>query len=137
MFDNFASQVKKFSDPLEKFNTIMLKNMERVTELQVETIRSLAEMGSAQVKEFTEVKDLEGFKNFSANNMSRLVEFNKKIMEDAKSMGDIGINFKHDVEQLMADFKGAFQAEDNTDEPAEKTAEKTASSAKQTAKAAN
>ena len=68
----FAEQAKTMYAPLTKFNELMVENMEKMTEFQLNTIKSYAELSIDQMKKAVEVKDVESFNaKIGENNIQR------------------------------------------------------------------
>ena len=80
----FAEQAKSMYAPLTKLNTLMVDNMEKMTEFQLTTIKSYAELSIDQMKKAVEIKDAESLRSFSSAQAELASTVNKKIMEDAK-----------------------------------------------------
>jgi phasin family protein len=115
----FAEQAKSMYAPLTKLNSLMVDNMEKMTEFQLSTIKSYAELSIDQMKKAVEIKDAESLRSFSSAQAEVASTVNKKIMEDAKVLSDLANDFKGQVE--------AVWKEATTDAP--KTEKKAAKSA--------
>ena len=102
----FAEQAKSFSTPLSKLNSLMVGNMEKMTEFQLNAIKSYAEVGINQMKKAAEIKDADSMRSFSSSQAEATTELNKKIMEDAKSLSEMAVEFKGQVEAIMEEARG-------------------------------
>lgn len=96
----FAEQAKSMYAPLTKLNSLMVDNMEKMTEFQLSTIKSYAELSIDQMKKAVEIKDAESLRNFSSAQAEVASTVNKKIMEDAKVLSDLANDFKGQVEAV-------------------------------------
>ena len=96
----FAEQAKSMYAPLTKLNTLMVDNMEKMTEFQLTTIKSYAELSIDQMKKAVEIKDAESLRSFSSAQAEVASTVNKKIMEDAKILSDLANDFKGQVESV-------------------------------------
>lgn len=113
----FAEQAKSMYSPLSKLNSLMVENIEKMTEFQLNSIKSYADMSIDQMKKATEVKDADSFRNFSSTQTEVAASVNKKIMEDAKSLADIANDFKSQIETVWKESTTAA-----TKTPEKKTA---------------
>lgn len=115
----FTEQAKSFYSPLNKLSALMVENMEKMTEFQLESIKSYADITMSQMKKAVDVKDVETLRSFSTSQAEAVSTVNKKIMEDAKSLSDLATDFKDKVEAIWEEAKP-------TSKPAEKKATKAA-----------
>jgi len=107
----FSEQAKTMYAPLTKFNELMVQNMEKMTEFQLNTIKSYAELSIDQMKKAVEVKDVESLRTFSTSQVEVASNVNKKIMEDAKTLSDMATDFKDKMEAIWKDSTVAKAAE--------------------------
>jgi phasin family protein len=76
--------------------------MEKMTEFQLNTIKSYAEIGLGQMKNAANIQDAEGMRQFTAAQAEATSIVNKKILEDAKVMSDMAADFRNKIEDVMA-----------------------------------
>jgi len=100
IINTFAEQAKSMYAPLTKLNTLMVDNMEKMTEFQLSTIKSYADLSIEQMKKAVEIKDVESLRTFSSAQAEVASTVNKKIMEDAKTLSDLANDFKGQVESI-------------------------------------
>lgn len=101
----FSEQAKSFYDPLRKMNTLMVDNMQKMANFQMDAVKSYSQMSLSQAKNTVAVKDAEGFRDLSASQVELMTTFGKKIQEDTKTLTDMSMKFKVEVEQLMKDAR--------------------------------
>lgn len=101
----FSEQAKSMFTPLAKFNSLMVENMEKLTEFQINAAKGYAEMGLAQMKSAAEIKDLESARNFTSAQAETASTLNKKVIEDAKILSDMALNFKAQIEGIMEEVR--------------------------------
>ncbi len=101
----FTEQAKNFSAPLAKFNSLLVDNMEKMTEFQLNTIKSYASISIGQIKNAADVKDAESMKTFSSAQAEVAATVNKKIMEDAKVISEMATDFKTKVEAIWEEAR--------------------------------
>ncbi|ASU24264.1 phasin family protein [Vibrio qinghaiensis] len=102
-FKTFTDQTEKNLEPYFNFNKLVTKNVEVLTELQLNAIRTYSEMGLAQMKAASEVKDVMSFASFNGQQMSVLNKLSQQMMEDSNKLQTIAKEFKDDVEKLASE----------------------------------
>ena len=105
----FAEQAKNMYAPLTKFNQLLVDSMEKMTEFQLESVKSYSEIGLGQLRQAAAVKDLDGLKNYSEAQVAAVSTVNKKIIEDAKVLSDMSTEFKQQVEKIFQQSTAAAQ----------------------------
>ena len=101
----FTEQTKNFSEPLAKFNSLLVDSMEKMTEFQLNAIKSYAAINIGQIKKVEDVKDAESLRTFSTTQSEVAATVNKKIMEDAKQISEMANDFKGKVESIWAESR--------------------------------
>jgi phasin family protein len=98
----FNEQAKAMYAPMAKFNSLLVESMEKMTEFQLRSIKSYAEIGFGQMKQAANIQDAEGMRQFSVVQTEATSTLNKKILEDAKAMTDMAAEFRNKIEDVMA-----------------------------------
>ncbi|ASP40414.1 phasin family protein [Bacterioplanes sanyensis] len=106
----FAEQAKTMYAPMSKFNTLFVDNMEKMTDFQLGAIKAYAEMGLDQMKKAADIKDTDSLRAYTASQAEAATALNKKIMEDAKAMSDMAMEFKTQVESIMEEARSTASA---------------------------
>ncbi|MCG6217912.1 phasin family protein [Vibrio furnissii] len=102
-FKTFTDQTEKTLEPYVKFNKLVAKNVEVLTELQLSSIRTYSEMGLAQMKAASEVKDTATLTTFSSQQMGVLSKLSQQMMDDSNKMQSIAKEFKEDIDKLASE----------------------------------
>ncbi|MDA0148408.1 phasin family protein [Vibrio sp. LaRot3] len=102
-FKSFTDQTEKSLEPYIKFNKLVTKNVEVLTELQLNAIRTYSEMGLTQMKAASEVKDVTSLTAFNGQQLSVLSKLSQQMMDDSNKLQSIAKEFKDDVEQLTSE----------------------------------
>jgi len=118
----FTEQAKTMYEPMAKFNSLFVANMEKLTDFQLNAIKSYAEMGLTQMKKASEVKDADSMRTFTAAQAEGVSALNKKIMDDAKALSDMAMDFKTQVEGVMEEARSAASASATAKPAAKKSA---------------
>lgn len=101
----FSEQTKNMYAPMRKLNALMVENMEKMTEFQIEALKSYSKMGVNQLKNAAEVKDAESARDFTAAQAELMSTLSKKVLEDAKSMADMTMEFKQEIEKIVEESR--------------------------------
>lgn len=103
MFKTFSEQTEKTLAPYIKFNKLVAKNVETITELQLTAVRTYSDMGLAQVKAASEVTDVTTLTSFSSQQLASLTKLSQQLIDDSNKLQAIAKEFKDDLEKLTAD----------------------------------
>lgn len=106
----FAEQAKTMYAPMAKFNSLFVENMEKLTEFQINAVKSYAEMGLTQMKSAAEVKDLDSMRTYASSQAEIATGLNKKVMEDVKALSDMTMDFKTQIEGIMEEMRSTAAA---------------------------
>ncbi|WGV98162.1 phasin family protein [Vibrio sp. YMD68] len=102
-FKSFTDQTEQSLQPYLKFNKLMTKNVEVLTELQLNAIRTYSEMGMTQMKAATEVRDVTSLAAFNGQQLAVLTKLSQQLTEDSSKLQAIAKEFKDDVEQMTSE----------------------------------
>lgn len=103
LFKTFTDQTGKTLEPYTKFNKLVTKNVEVLTELQLNAMRTYSQMGLAQMKAVGEIKDVASFTAYSSQQLAALTQLSQQMMDDSNKLQAIAKEFKEDVEQLTTE----------------------------------
>ena len=103
MIENFNEQTRQFFEPMRKLNSLMLDSMERMTEYQMESMKRYSQMGTERMRDATEVKDAEDLRDFGTRQAEMMNELSKQMLEDARALGEMSMQFKAELEKLYAE----------------------------------
>lgn len=125
MMNAFTEQTKNMYNPMRKINALLVENMEKMTDFQLEALKAYSQMGLNQMKQATKVKDADGVRDYSTSQAEMLGSLSKKVLEDAKTMADMSMAFKAEVEGIIEETRaqafnkaGDKAADDKTAKPA-------------------
>ncbi len=79
--------------------------MEKMTDFQLEALKAYSHMGLTQMKQATEVKDADGVRDYSTAQAEMMSTLSKKVLEDAKTMADMSMEFKAEIEKIMEESR--------------------------------
>ncbi|WP_148254833.1 phasin family protein [Aidingimonas lacisalsi] len=116
MFTAFNEQSRSFFEPMRKLNTLMLDNMEKMTQYQLESMKRYSQLGTERLRDASEIDSAEDLRDFGSRQAEVLNELSKQMLEDARAMTELSLQFKSEMEQLFAE--AGEQAADKTESTA-------------------
>ena len=102
-FKTFTDQTEKSLEPYLKFNKLVTKNVEVLTELQLNAMRTYSDLGLAQMKAASEIKDVTSLTAFNSQQLGALTKLSQQMMEDSNKLQAVAKEFKDDVEQMTTE----------------------------------
>lgn len=128
MMNAFTEQTKNMYNPMRKINALLVENMEKMTDFQLEALKAYSQMGLTQMKQASDIKDADGVRDYSTSQAELMGALSKKVLEDAKTMADMSMSFKAEVEKIMEESRAQVfnQANNATEAKTEKPAAKPA-----------
>ncbi|MCK2185583.1 phasin family protein [Halomonas getboli] len=107
-FDAINEQTRQFFEPMRKLNSLMLQNMERVSEYQMESLKRYSQMGTERLRDATEITDADSLRDFGTRQAEMMNELSQQMLEDARTLGEMSLKFKAELEQLYTESGQAF-----------------------------
>lgn len=101
LFETFSDQTKLFFGPLKQINQTFVSQIEKLSDFQIESIKSYSEIGLKRLKSAIEMEDMQTVQEFAKSEMDFMNNINQKVLDDAKKLADIGNEFKSEVEVLL------------------------------------
>ncbi len=99
MFKAFSEQTEKTMAPYIKFNRLLAKNVETMTELQLSAVRTYSDMGLAQIKAASEVTDITSLTAFTSQQLATLTKLTQQMIDDSNKLQKVAKEFKEDLEK--------------------------------------
>ncbi|MET1256252.1 phasin family protein [Aliikangiella maris] len=121
LFESFSEQTKAFFQPLKQMNQTFASQLEKLTEFQVESIKTYSQLGIQQLKSAAEIEDANTLQDFAKNEMEFMTSINQRIIDDARRLTDIGLQFKSEIEELLKDNINQAQTDKKSDKAKSKT----------------
>jgi len=105
MFDELFSKsnvsFEKVLEPSRRFNALMLDGVEKVTQFQLEAIRSYTELGLKSLREGLELRDPSDFQGFVSKQGERARELGEKVQGDARTLAGIQQELGSEMQKLI------------------------------------
>lgn len=103
IFKSFTDQTEKTFAPYLALNKLVTKNVEVLTELQLNAMRTYSEMGLTQMKAASEVKDVTSLTAFNSQQLGVLTKLSQQMTDDSNKLQSVAKEFKDDIEKLTAE----------------------------------
>ncbi|MDR5875659.1 phasin family protein [Halomonas sp. CUBES01] len=103
MMDAFNAQTRQMFEPMRKINSLMLNNMEKMTQYQLEAMKRYSQMGTERIRSATDVEDAESLRDFGAQQAAMMNELSQQMQEDARVMSEMSLEFKAEMEKLFGE----------------------------------
>lgn len=107
IFNAFNEQAKGMYAPVSKFNGLMVESLEKMTEFQLNAVKAYAEIFLGQMKKAADVKDVDSLRSLSSSQAETAATINKKVIEDAKALSEMAVEFKTQVESILEESRAA------------------------------
>ncbi|NOG32648.1 phasin family protein [Halomonas sp. CH40] len=114
MMDAFNTQTRQMFEPMRKVNSLMLNNMEKMTQYQLEAMKRYSQMGTDRMRSASEIDDADDLREFAAKQAEMLNELSQQMQEDAKTMGEMSMEFKAEMEKLFSEATQQMNDQVNT-----------------------
>jgi len=86
--------------PVVEFNRLVLKNAEAAINLQLDSMRTYAELGIKNINAGLEVRNPDEFKAYAAAQKEVAEEIAARASADIKTLGELGAKFFNDARDL-------------------------------------
>ena len=103
MMDAFNAQTRQMFEPMRKINSLMLNNMEKMTQYQLEAMKRYSQKGTERIRSATSIQDAESLRDFGTQQAEIMNELSQQMQEDARAMGEMSLQFKTEMEKLFSD----------------------------------
>ncbi|MBF9003404.1 MULTISPECIES: phasin family protein [Vibrio] len=102
-FKTFTDQAEKSFEPYTKFNKLMAKNVETLTEMQLKAIQTYSQMGLDQVKAASEITDVTSLTKFNSEQLAVFSKLSEQLVADSNKIQAIAKEFKDDFDSLTTE----------------------------------
>lgn len=105
MFDELFSKsnvsVEKMLEPSRQFNALVLNGVEKVTQFQLEAVKSYTELGLKSLREGLELRDINDVQGFFSKQGERARELGEKVQGDAQTLAGIQQELGSEMQKLL------------------------------------
>ncbi|TFH85928.1 phasin family protein [Billgrantia azerbaijanica] len=103
MMESFNEQTRQFFEPMRRLNSLLLGNMEKMTEYQLDAMKRYSQMGTERMRSATEIQDADDLREFGTQQAEMMNALSQQMMEDAKALSEMSLAFKNDLEALFTE----------------------------------
>lgn len=101
MMNAFTEQTNKIYTPMRKVNALLVDNMEKMTDFQLDALKVYSSIGLSQMKRATEAKDADTVRDYTASHIEMVSKLSKKMVEDARTIADMSAEFKAELKAIL------------------------------------
>ncbi len=98
--------IKNWADntdaPMAKYNMLVKMNMDVLTALHLNAIRTYSEIGLTKIKAASENSDRHELQRFSTAQLLVLSELAQKMLDDSDKLRQVAVTFCEDIHQLRS-----------------------------------
>lgn len=103
MYSSFTEQFEKMMAPYARFNKLMAKNLEDLTELSMASLRERATVSTESIKALCEVKDFQSLTACTSQQMQCMAKLSQRCVDDSTRLTEIMKKFKADLDEIVAE----------------------------------
>ncbi len=100
LLSQLTEQSQKFAMPVNEITTLTVGYIEKLSQFQVNAVKSYTDLGMDQLKNASEIKDAESLQAFIQKQTDVASSVSKKIAEDAQTLAKMGEVFATDIQSL-------------------------------------
>lgn len=98
-----TSYIEKMTGPIEELNSLAIKNIQKLTELQLKTLQESANVGIDMFKSASAVSDLDELRDFLTEQAEVAKRVSENILANARAVSEMGQNCAADVKDIAED----------------------------------
>ena len=98
-----TAEIKQFEAaiaPMVAFNKLVVKNAETAFNMQVESMKAIAQMNMKNINEGLEVRNADDFKAYAEKQKEVAQELTARVTSDIKAFGELNSKFFEDARAL-------------------------------------
>ncbi|QSX37818.1 MULTISPECIES: phasin family protein [Shewanella] len=103
LFNSFSEQAQKMFKPVSDINRLMVDNIQMVTDFQLTTLKTYTDLQLQQWKSATEIRDPDSLQSYVKGQMDFMVKVNQQMVEDSKTLADMGQRFRDQMQQILGE----------------------------------
>ena len=102
-FNNLSSQYQTTFEPYVKYNQLATRNFTDLTNLQLQSARTYADIGLAQLNANSQVRDMPSLMTSGSKQLETMTRLSQQMIEDGKKLSTLANDFKAELEKLVAE----------------------------------
>ena len=113
IFSLYSEQTNRFLNPAREFNKLAVAQFEKLAQLQLASVQEYTELGLAQIKSASTVRDASDVQDHLGRQNEILKSVGEKFAADARAMFDLSRNFGEETQQIARDGVSAIRSGNN------------------------
>lgn len=89
-----------------KANRLALDNLQKLSSLQMDMLRTCVDLGFARLRAAADIKDAQDFLAFQAGQIDATISLSEKLDDEGKALADLGDGIIADCSRLTEDIVG-------------------------------
>lgn len=94
-------QTEKYFEPVKEINALALENIEKLLDIQLNSINDTARLGVEQLKAAADVKDADGLKKYLTDQAEIVKSLGERFVKDTQAALEIGASYNDKVQQIV------------------------------------
>lgn len=103
LFENMNQQQQNMLATLQKLNKLAVSNVEKMTVLQMNTLRNYSDLTVQQMQAIAEVKSPQQLQDYLNQQTESVKAMAEKIVADAKAAAELGVEFNTEAQKIAQD----------------------------------
>ena len=95
-----TEELNKIGAPVKQFNALVVNHIEKLTQFQLTTAQSYAELGLGQLRSALEIADAKGLQDYVSGQSKLAESVGKKLAADAEALAALNKEFATTVQKL-------------------------------------
>lgn len=97
----FTDTFKLSSEPMTDINKLVMDTYDSVVDAQMASLRGYIELAETQARSVTTIRDIQGIKDFVADQPRQFNQLVNRMSEDLKVYADVAARFRDHASQLF------------------------------------
>ena len=97
------AQTEKYLEPVREINALALENVEKLLDIQLESINDTARLGVEQLKSATDIKDADSLKQYFTDQADLVKSLGERFVKDTQAALELGTGYSEKVRQIMTE----------------------------------
>ncbi len=99
------AQFEKFVEPIKEINSLTVKNIETVIDMQLKNVEENARVGIEQAKGAAAINDVDAWKGYMNSQSEITQQYNDRLVESARTVVELGNAYTSEIQRIV---KNAF-----------------------------
>jgi len=101
MFSEVSEKSRKLMDQTAKLNQMVVEKFEKAADLQMQALRSYADLAMRQAREASSIRDVDSLKSFAESQSEAFREVGERLTSDWRAMQDLASEMREDLQGLF------------------------------------